>query len=505
MLPKSAVISSFLAREYNQLLSGSTLVRSEYHRQSKVFRFLFRSEHQYHVCYSFAPPTFVLYPGWPDKSESKSANIAVWLEANDSVVQQVTGPIDNRIINIQLLKSARSGSERHLRIVFELFGAQSTALLVDENGIILQATRVSSDERVLKPKKIYVEPEPFPQILESGKEVIGNDGEMTYTLEYNERSFRVTPSPPAEALDMEYPLSSLHAYLQRKSKSSDDFAQLKAKTLGILRREITRKKKTLAKSQSKLQLAEEAERYKRWGDILMAGQNAEPVDNKVMLHDFYSDEEIEIPLPDGKGIIESASFYYKKAKKLQRSKPPLQKAIEELNTAIAELEEQHAAVAEANDSVQLRSLIEEFRLSAGAGVIGRSSAEMESSPYYRVFLSSTGARILVGKSAVGNAHLTFKVARSYDLWFHAQQSPGSHVVLMRLDKNREPAAVAIREAAQLAAVYSGQKKSQAVSVIYTERRYVRKVRKGAPGQVIPQNVKSLVVEPGMPPGVNEAG
>jgi len=236
----------------------------------------------------------------------------------------------------------------------------------------------------------------------------------------------------------------------------------------------------------------------------MAGQNSEPAQGVVTLHDFYSDKEIEIPLIQGKGIIESASQYYKKAKKLQRAKAPLEKARGELKGTTSLLERQRSALTAAESLEELNQLIAEFGIDSSSGRSGLAEPEYQASPFYRVFLSSTGAKILVGKSAEGNAHLTFKVARGYDLWFHAHQSPGSHVVLVRLDKNREPQLRAIKEAAQLAAAYSTQKKSQAVSVIYTERRYVRKVRKGAPGQVIPQNVKSILVEPGIPPGVSEA-
>ncbi len=504
MFPRSAIISSFLAKEYEQILRGSLLVKSEYHRRNKDFRFLFRGRDQHHICYSFAPPKFVLLSGWPEKITPPTDSIAIWLEANDHSVVAVSGPKNDRIIEIQLERADDRGALETKRIVFELLGAQSTALLVDENGLILQATRVTSDERSLRPKRFYVAPTPIPSVLEAGMVTIGSDSNVTYSLDYNERGFRVLPSPAAEALDLSFPLTSLHAYLQRHSEETAGFAQHKARVIGVLNREIKKNQKTIEKTLAKLQAAEDAERLKRWGDILMAAPDAKATAGVVTLHDFYSDEEIEIPLQPGKGVIETASHFYRKAKKLQRSKGPLEKTLAELRSATAELERQRSAVADAPDTGALQTVVAEFQIDlSGSG--GSSAGQREAtSPYYREFIASTGDRILVGKSAEGNAHLTFKVARGFDLWFHAQQSPGSHVILVRQDKNRDPLPKAIHEAAQLAAAYSTQKKSQAVSVIYTERRYVRKVRKGAPGQVIPQNVKSLLVEPGIPPGVSEA-
>lgn len=78
------------------------------------------------------------------------------------------------------------------------------------------------------------------------------------------------------------------------------------------------------------------------------------------------------------------------------------------------------------------------------------------------------------------------------------------MILVRKDKNHPPPKSAIEEAAAVAAYFSDQKRSQNVPVVYAERRYVRKVRKGAPGQVIPQQVKSLFVDPALPPASDES-
>jgi len=104
------------------------------------------------------------------------------------------------------------------------------------------------------------------------------------------------------------------------------------------------------------------------------------------------------------------------------------------------------------------------------------------------------ARIYVGRSPAGNADLTFRLARPDDLWFHARQTPGAHVVL-RIDAARAPQAGELERAASLAAFYSKARASEKVSVDYTERKHVRRQQKAPPGLVWYTNARTLLVAP----------
>lgn len=105
-----------------------------------------------------------------------------------------------------------------------------------------------------------------------------------------------------------------------------------------------------------------------------------------------------------------------------------------------------------------------------------------------------GSRILIGRSPSENAELTFHVARPNDLWFHAQNIPGAHVILQRDDRT-EPPLDDVRRAASLAAFYSKAKASTKVPIDYTERKHVRAQRDAPPGLVWYTNPRTLVVEP----------
>jgi predicted ribosome quality control (RQC) complex YloA/Tae2 family protein len=105
-----------------------------------------------------------------------------------------------------------------------------------------------------------------------------------------------------------------------------------------------------------------------------------------------------------------------------------------------------------------------------------------------------GSRIIVGRSPVENAELTFRVARPNDLWFHAQGIPGAHVVLTRDDRSTAPDAD-LQLAASLAAYYSRARAATSVPVDYTLRKHVRKQRAAPPGLVWYTHANTIVTQP----------
>jgi predicted ribosome quality control (RQC) complex YloA/Tae2 family protein len=103
----------------------------------------------------------------------------------------------------------------------------------------------------------------------------------------------------------------------------------------------------------------------------------------------------------------------------------------------------------------------------------------------------SGARIIVGRSPRENNEVTFRLAKPDDLWFHARNIPGSHVVL-QAPPGGEPDESDLDAAADLAAAHSRAKQSPRVEIDYTERKYVRKQRDGAPGLVWYTNARTRV-------------
>jgi predicted ribosome quality control (RQC) complex YloA/Tae2 family protein len=124
----------------------------------------------------------------------------------------------------------------------------------------------------------------------------------------------------------------------------------------------------------------------------------------------------------------------------------------------------------------------------------KSAGRSKRIPGARQYISTDGFEILVGRAAHDNDNITFKVARPNDLWLHAADYPGSHVVVRNSTRKEIPHRTII-EAAQLAAYFSQANKDPKVDVHYTARKFVSKIRGAAPGLVRLSRQKSITVEP----------
>lgn len=493
MIPKTAIATYFLAKELHKALSDSTLQKVEYNRDTKTFRFLIHNPSRSHILFSFAPVTFLWLQGWPEIDSA----FQIWQELESTTITSVNGFKDNRIIRINCEKHLEGFAPNQYTIVFELFGAQSNAYLLDSAGTIQQAVRVVEDDRELRPGSVYVAPSGIPGVPNQGRAVATQVGKDKYEIEYSGKEYTLVPKPTSKD---DYPLAALFARLNR------DFHQLQL--FESQRKSISTKLKKLAGKQRQLieqlreQLAEtsKADALSKHADLLMGHPHVTPVDGKVTVLDFYTNTNTEIELEPGKTAVESAGILYKRAKRLQRSVAPLNTRIKQADAKLSEYESLLEQLSKIDEPPQLDELVSKNQL---ATLIAPADSEESGSKYYKTFTTSAGEKLLVGKSSEGNDVLTFKVARTWDLWFHTQQSAGSHVILVLKDKNQKPSKASIEEAARTAAFYSEMRRAANVPIIYTERRYVRKMRKGGPGQVIYQNVKSLFVDPSLPPTATE--
>jgi predicted ribosome quality control (RQC) complex YloA/Tae2 family protein len=116
----------------------------------------------------------------------------------------------------------------------------------------------------------------------------------------------------------------------------------------------------------------------------------------------------------------------------------------------------------------------------------------------RIFPREDRYDILVGRDGKSNARLTFKLAAPEDFWLHALGVTGAHVVIRNPERKASPPARALQVAAAAAAWYSDARNQEQVDVQWTRRKYVRKVRKGAPGAVLIKRSETIRVRPAAP-------
>jgi predicted ribosome quality control (RQC) complex YloA/Tae2 family protein len=170
--------------------------------------------------------------------------------------------------------------------------------------------------------------------------------------------------------------------------------------------------------------------------------------------------------------------------------------LDQTDKEVAQLERKLARLNKAIESGSPEALAEFAEpKKSGSPKGNRQEKKSTSLPGMRHYRSSDGYEVVVGRSARDNDQLTFKVARPNDLWLHAGDYPGSHVIV-RNSKREEVPHRTIIEAAQLAAKFSQASKDSKVTVHFTPRKFISKPKGAAPGLVRMSSFRSITVEPG---------
>lgn len=245
-----------------------------------------------------------------------------------------------------------------------------------------------------------------------------------------------------------------------------------------------------------IESAQNYEDYKKFGELLQINfDKLKKGLDAIELEDVYTSQKITIKLDPALSPNENAENYFRKHRKgregldlLLRRQQITKDEIDELKKIVDDLENDFS-------SAQKRYQVEISALLPKEGV---KSEAFERLPY-KEYQLSTGLTIYVGRDGSDNDRTTFDYARPYELWFHTQQCPGSHVVMKFPNKNFEPSKLEIEETAAIAAFHSKARNDSLVPVIYTERKYVRKPRKAKPGLVTVEREKSVMVVPTEPP------
>jgi predicted ribosome quality control (RQC) complex YloA/Tae2 family protein len=214
---------------------------------------------------------------------------------------------------------------------------------------------------------------------------------------------------------------------------------------------------------------------------------------------------VEMPLDPARGAKEQLDAVFRKARRMKEGRAVARKRLEQARRAIEALRAIASELAASRDggdgadapALEARAIAaapRDFKPVAArqAGAAPGRRAKQEPAPPFRHFTSQDGLTILVGRGAAHNDALTLHVARPRDLWLHAKGWSGAHVVV-RLAKGSVVSSGALVDAAHLAAHFSDARGESVVEVQYVERRYVRKPRGSAPGAVVVDREKVIVL------------
>lgn len=238
---------------------------------------------------------------------------------------------------------------------------------------------------------------------------------------------------------------------------------------------------------------EKRDKYKVYGELITAyGYGVEPGSKSMNALNYYTNEEIAIPLDDTISVMDNAKKYFDKYTKLKRTSEALENIVIETKAEIDHLESVITALDMALTEDDLKEIKEELILSGYIKRKGPAKKEkIKNEPYH--YISSDGFDMYVGKNNLQNEEITFKLANGGDWWFHSKTFPGSHVIVKT--NGQELPDNTFEEAARLAAFYSKGRDQDKVEIDYIERKHVKKVPGAKPGFVIYHTNYSMAIEP----------
>ncbi|MCI0589441.1 MAG: NFACT family protein [Planctomycetes bacterium] len=357
-----------------------------------------------------------------------------------------------------------------LELVAELFGPASNLLLLDGEGKILELERPVRGRRSLAAGLPYVPPA-SPGAPPGDPARFSGSGPG--------------PAPWSAAIEDHY--STRPEVLDRRR------SDLLSRVRGRLKNRRARIEGLLLRAAE----VAKAEEVRRKGELLKANwsrlrRGLASIEVADLFDPGGGTVRIELdPSLDARGNVERL---FKRFRKLHDAAAPLEREQAIAKAEVAGLEDAEGRIAGARAAEDLQAIEEDLETSGLLrGRAPRPPRAEEPEPRRPLrFVSTDGLEILVGGDARENDRLTFSIARGNDLWLHARESPGSHVVV-RLPKGKTAPLETLLDAAALAVHFSKRRGASRAEVHYTPAKFVRKPRGAAPGLVVLVREKTLLV------------
>ena len=455
-----------------------------------------------------------------------------------AVIESIEQIENDRIVEITVSNKNEIGDDIQATLIIEIMGKHSNILLVDKSSnkileVIKHIGFSQNSYRTLLPGATYIAPpntealNPFTikdeklfEILQtqelSAKNLqklfqgLGRDtstelerqllsDKLTtfrnfFKQETNpcltDKSFSCVPF--SNKLDDHF--SSLSQLLDVYYKDKAERDRVKQQASELIRRvenELQKNRQKLKKQEKELLATENAEEFRQKGELLTTFLHQVPNDqDQVVLDNYYTNQPITIALDKALTPSQNAQKYFKRYQKLKEAVKYLTELIEETKSTILYLESVETVLNQAGLD-EIAEIREEL---IQTGFIRRRQREkIQKRKKPEKYLASDGKTIiLVGRNNLQNEELTFKIARKDELWFHAKDIPGSHVVI---SGNLNPSDEVKTDAAELAAYYSKGRLSNLVQVDMIEVKKLNKPTGGKPGFVTYTGQKTLRVTP----------
>ena len=289
-------------------------------------------------------------------------------------------------------------------------------------------------------------------------------------------------------------LSEMLDVFYHTKANRDRVQQQGGQLLHVIRKNLQRNKKKLKKLSNELKATENADEYRIKGEVLTTYlYQIKRGMTKITLPNFYdNNKEITISLSNQLSPSQNAQKYFKKYQKLKNAVTFVNEQIELTKKEVVYLEEIQTQI-ELATPADLNDIKTELQQE---GYIKKKQQKSKHSSRVKInkpesFIASDGTEILVGKNNLQNEKLTLHTAKKTDIWLHAKNIPGSHVII----KSNNPSDETLFEAAMLAAYFSKFRSSANVPIDYVQVKNIRKPNGSKPGFVIYEGQKTLTITP----------
>ncbi len=391
-------------------------------------------------------------------------------------IEAITQKDLERIVSIDLIKKNAEGNKEELRLIAELTGKSANIILIDREGMILDALRYFQPEASMRAVAPGLRLDPLPPAPALKEEVVERrDGESW---------MKAVDSFYSGLVDGEE-LSERRSHLRKAATEAEK--KLKRKLANL--------------EGDKAKAATEVGNYKT-GELLASNFHLLKKGVKeaeVMDYTLDPPAMVRVSMDERLGPKENVERYFKRARKGKKALELLKERIPSVEQELEYIETLKYDIEAAETIPDLDEVEAELALGGYLKKMERTEKKEEprAEPVRR-FTSSEGFEILCGKSGTGNDLLVSRYASGEDIWFHVKGQPGSHSLIKTAGRATELTKKTIEEAASVAAFYSKAANAGKVEVIYTEARNVKKPRGAKPGMVTVKEYKSVVVKPGLP-------
>ena len=229
------------------------------------------------------------------------------------------------------------------------------------------------------------------------------------------------------------------------------------------------------------------ENYKNTGDILAANMHLlKHGMDKITVFDFYNNCDITISLDPLLSPNDNLNFYYNRYNKGKRTETALNARLLDIKNEIKYFEEVKLFIEKETDFVGIEEIENELKFSGKKKIKLNKAKKRE-----LLSFEYNGFKIFVGRNNKENEEITFNRGTSRDIWLHVKDIPGSHVLIIR--EQKEVDEDTLLYAAKLAGEFSKANKGDKVTVDYCEKKFVKKIKNSKPGNVTYTNFKALTI------------